>query len=238
MSIFITENIISENGFTASTTNLNSVNTVSSSATTYYGSGANLTNLNVSVLLTNPNNSIQFNNNGLLNGKNNFLYSGDTLLFTGTSRFNGLFYRTNSPSVKQIHQWNGTITPNTATPGIIWTNMPAGLTTWLHTTNTTLTQDATYVTDLTEYTECRLFTSIQVAGAGATTLIKVQYATTIAGAYSDLVSLTIGNTTGAKDTLWQPIPTGANGLVFIRLVGQNGNGVADPRFSPPILLIR
>ena len=91
---------------------------------------------------------------------------------------------------------------------------------------------------MTEYTQCRLFTSLQVAGAGATTLIKVQYATTIGGAYSDLVSLTIGNTTGAKDTNWQTIPVGANGLVFIRLVGQNGNGTIDPRFSPPILLIR
>jgi hypothetical protein len=53
---------------------------------------------------------------------------------------------------------------------------------------------------VTEYTQCRLFTSLQVTGAGVTTLIKVQHVTTIGGVYSDLVSLKIGNTTGDKDT--------------------------------------
>lgn len=79
---------------------------------------------------------------------------------------------------------------------------------------------------------------MQIAGFSATTLIKVQYATTIGGVYSDLVSTTIGNTTGAKDSGWSGITSGANGLVYIRLVGQNGDGIVDPRFSPPTLLIR
>lgn len=230
---FITDDIISENTLSANTSSITTINTNVLSATTLYGDGSNLTNITLTP--SGPNASIQFNNNGVVSGSTNLTYTGDTLTFNGTSRFDGLFYRTNSPSVKLAHQWGGSITAG-ASPGIIWTNMPAAIATWLH--SSTLTNDATYVTDLTEYTQCRLFTSMQVAGFGANTLIAVQYATTIAGVYSDLVSLTIGNTTGAKDTDWQTIPSGANGVVFIRLVGQNGNGVIDPRFSPPILLIR
>ena len=237
MATYISENILSEGGFTATTANVDTTTTITLSATTLYGDGANLTNINATTAPGGPNNSIQFNNDNVLSGSTNLIYSGGTLFFTGTTRLNGQLFRTNSPSVKLVHQWGGTIGAGT-TPGIIWTNMPAGVTTWLHTTTGTLTQDATYVTDLTEYTECRLFTSMQVAGFQASTLIAVQYATTIGGVYSDLVSLTIGSTTGAKDTDWQTIPSGANGSVFIRLVGQNGDGIVDPRFSPPILLIR
>jgi len=231
---FITDDIISENTLSANTSSITTINAGILSATTLYGDGSNLTNITLTP--SDPNASIQFNNDGVVSGSTNLTYSGKTLTFNGTSRFDGLFYRKNSPSVKLAHQWGGTITAG-ATPGIIWTNMPAGVTTWLHTASGTLTNDATYVTDLTEYTECRLFTSNQVAGA-ANSLIKVQYATTIGGVYSDLVSTTIGNTTGAKDSGWSGITSGANGVVFIRLVGQNGDGAVDPRFSPPILLIR
>lgn len=237
MATYISEEILSESGFTANTSTITTVSATTLSATTLYGDGSNLTNISATASPGGPDQSIQFNNSAVLSGSSSLLYDGNTLFFTGTTRLNGQLFRTNSPSVKLAHQWGGSIAAGT-TPGIIWTNMPAGITTWLHTGSGTLTQDATYVTDLTEFTECRLFTSIQVAGAGATTLIAVQYATTIGGVYSTLVSLTIGNTTGAKDTDWQPIPSGANGLVFIRLIGQNGNGTADPRFSPPILLIR
>lgn len=232
---FISDDIISENTLSANTSTITTINTSVLSATTLYGNGSNLTN--ISLTPSGPNSSIQFNNNGVVSGSTNLTYNGNTLTFSGTSRFDGLFYRTNSPSVKLTHQWGGTITAG-ITPGIVWTNMPAGLTTWLHTATGTLTQDATYITDLTEYSQCRLFTSAQVAGGAANSLIKVQYATTIAGVYSDLVSTTIDNTTGAKDSGWSGITSGANGVVFIRLVGQNGNGAADPRFSPPILLIR
>jgi len=236
MADFISDNIISENNLTANTANIITVSATTLSATTLFGNGANLTNVTATATPGGPDKSIQFNNNNVLSGSTNLLYSGGTLFYTGTTRLDGLFYRTNSPSVKQVHQWGGTINAGT-TPGIVWTNMPAGVTTWLHTTTTTTTGDATYVTDFTEYTQCRLFTSMQVAGAGATTLIKVQYSTDNVS-YSDLVSLTIGNTTGAKDTNWQTIPVGARTFIYIRLVGQNGDAAADPRFSPPILLIR
>jgi len=234
MADFISENIQSENGVTATTSTISTISATTISGTTFFGNGSNLTSISAGP--SEPTNSIQFNNGGALSGSTSLLYSGGTLFYTGTTRFDGLFYRTNSPSVKQVHQWGGTITAG-ATPGIVWTNMPAGVTTWLHTTNTTLTGDATYLTDFTEYTGCRLFTSMQVAGAGATTLIKVQYSTDNVS-YSDLVSLTIGNTTGAKDTNWASIPVAARTFIYIRLVGQNGDGAADPRFSPPILVIR
>jgi len=236
MGDFITDNIISENNLTASTANITTISTTTLSATTLYGNGSNLTGIVASATAGGPNTSIQFNNNGVISGSTNLTYDGSTLIYTGITRFDGLFYRTNSPSVKQVHQWGGTITVGAA-PGIVWTNMPAAVTTWLSSSSGTLTGDATYVTDFTEYTECRLFTSLQVAGAGATTLIKVQYSTDNS-TWVDLVSLTIGNTTGAKDTNWASIPVGARTFIYIRLVGQNGDGAADPRFSPPILLIR
>jgi hypothetical protein len=236
MSNFISQNIVSEGGLTATTANINIISGSTLSATTIYGDGSNITNVTATASPAGVNGSIQYNSAGVTDGSSSLLYSGGTLFFTGTSKFNGSFFKTNSPSVKQVHQWGGTITAGAA-PGIVWTNMPAALAVWLN-SSATLTNDSTFITDLTEYTECRLFTSLQVAGAAATTLIKVQYSPTIGGTYLDMVSVTIGNTTGAKDSGWVSIPVEARGLEYIRLVGQNGNGTIDPRFSPPILLIR
>jgi len=234
MSTFISEDILSEGGFTATTSIVNTISGTSVSGDTLFGDASNLTGIVGSP--AEPIDSIQFNNGGTLSGSTNLLFSGGSLLFTGTTRLNGGFFRKNSPSTKLVHQWAGSIAVG-ATPGIIWTNMPAGITTWLQTTSGTLTGDGTFITDLTEYTECRLFTSLQVAAAAANTLIAVQYSLNNS-TWADLVSLTIGNTTGAKDTNWQLIPDASKTFVYIRLVGQNGNAVVDPRFSPPMLLIR
>lgn len=231
---FITDDIISENGLTATTATINTINSTILSATTLYGNGNNLSN--VTVTAGGPNFSVQYNNNGAISGTSFFLYSADTLFFTGTTRLNGLFYRRNSPSTKLVHQWGGSIAVG-ATPGIIWTNMPGGTTTWLHSTTGSLTNDATYVTDLTEYSECRLFTSLQAVASSAATL-TVQYATSIGGAYSPLISIPLSGGTGVKDSNWSGITSAANTLVYIRLVGAGGNAIDDPRFSPPILLIR
>ena len=235
MSIFINENIISEVGLTATTSVFTTMDVVSVTATTIQGNGLNLTNINPNLILTNPSNSIQFNNDGVLSGTSNFTLSGDTLSFTGNSVFNGLFYRLNSPSVKLIHQWGGTV-PTGVAPGIVWGNMPA-TGTWLN-TGGVITNDANYITDLTEYTQCRLFTSIQIAGAATNTSLTVQYFNNETVTFETLVSVTIGNTTGVKDSEWVSIPTIAKTETTIRLIGTNGNGSADPRFSPPILLIR
>ena len=239
MSIFTNENIISEDGLTATTSVFTTMSVNSITATTIQGDGSNLTNINSNLVLTNPNNSIQFNNSDILSGSSNFIYSGNTLSFTGDSVFNGLFYKLNSPSVKQVHQWGGTVTAG-ITPGIIWTNMSAGTKTWLHSGANVLTNDANYITDLTEYTECRLFTSMQVAGARTGTSLTVQYFNNETVQFETLVSVTIGNTTGVKDSGWISIPIIAKTETTIRLIGSNGDPSAliDPRFSPPILLIR
>ena len=233
---FIVDDIISENGLTATTLISTTISSTNFSATTLNGNGSALTNLTSNQILTSPNFSIQYDENNTLSGSSKFIYSGDSLFFTGVTRFNGLFYRTNSPSIKQVHQWVGSITFG-ATPGVIWGNMPAGTTSWLYGTSGTLAGDATFITDLTEYTECRLFTSMQVAGFQASTSITVQYSTDNTNWFT-LVPLTIGNTTGAKDSGWLSIPNGARTFVYIRLVGAGGNGTVDPRFSPPILLAR
>jgi len=229
---FISDDIISENTLSANTSTITTINTSVLSATTLYGDGSNLTN--ISLTPSDPNSSIQFNNNGVVSGSTNLTYNGDTLTFSGTSRFDGLFYRTNSPSVKLTHQWGGTITAGAA-PGIVWTNMPAGLTTWLHTTSGALTGDATFITDLTEYTECRLFTSVQ-GNTNAGSSLTVEYSLDNSS-WGTLVSAGLSSNSAA-DSGWTSIPTSANTFNYIRLVGSGGNGVLDPRFSPPILLVR
>lgn len=139
------------------------------------------------------------------------------------------------PSLHRI-TWGGTITSGTA-PGIVWTNMPAGKTTWLHATSGTLTHDATQQADLTGTSQARLACAVQVAGSGATTLLAVEYSTDGSN-WSALLSLTIGSSTGLKATAWTAVPAGAKDEVYLRLVGQNGNGVADPRFSPVVMEVR
>jgi len=200
---FITDDIISENGLTATTLISTTISSTNFSATTLNGDGSTLTNLIANPILTSSNFSIQYNENNTLSGSSNFIYSGGSLFFTGKTSLDGLFYRTNSPSVKQVHQWVGSIAFGTA-PGIIWTNMPAATTSWLYGAGGTLAGDATFITDFTEYTECRLFTSMQVAGFSASTSITVQYSTNNSTWFT-LVPLTIGNTTGAKDSGWVSI---------------------------------
>jgi hypothetical protein len=237
MGNFISQNIVSEGGLTGNSIVNNTLICNSISATTIYGDGTNITNVTASATPGGPNNSIQYNNNGTVSGSTSLLYSGGTLFFTGTTRLDGLFHLINSSSAKLKIQWFGAQSPGTA-PGIIWTNMPAFPTTWLHQSNGTLTGDATFITDLTEYTQCRLFTSLQVAGFTSSQL-AIQYSfDNSTWVNTPLVQLAIGNTTGAKDSGWVSIPVEARTFVYIRLGGFGGNGIADPRFSPPILLIR
>lgn len=237
MGNFISQNIISEGGLTGNTIINDTLICNSISATTIYGDGSNITNVTASAAPGGPNNSIQYNNNGTVSGSTSLLYSGGTVFFTGNTRLDGEFYLINSSSAKLKIQWFGAQAPGTS-PGIIWTNMPALPTTWLHQTSGTLTGDATFIVDLTEYTEFRFFTSLQVAGF-ITSQLSIQYSfNNSTWEVTPLVLLSIGNTTGAKDSGWVSIPEAARTFVYIRLIGGAGNGIADPRFSPPILLIR
>jgi hypothetical protein len=235
MTTFISENIVSEGGLTATTLNSTTVSGNSISATTFFGGGTNITG--VIATPSSPDKSIQFNNGGSFSGSSNLLYSGATILFTGTSRFDGIFHVINSSSAKLKIQWFGTQTAGTA-PGIIWTNMPLLPTTWLHQTSGTLTGDATFIVDLTEYKEFRFFFSKQVAGAAPSNLV-IQYSfDNSTWQTTPLVTLAVGTGTGVRDSNWTSIPEVARTFIYIRLVGTGGNGTADPRFSPPIILFR
>ena len=235
MATFISENIVSEGGLTATTLNSTTVSGDSISATTFFGSGANITG--VVATPSAPVDSIQFNNGGSFSGSSNLLYSGDTILFTGTSRFDGVFHVIDSSSAKLKIQWFGQQNAGTA-PGIIWTNMPLLPTTWLHQTSGTLTGDATFIVDLTEYKEFRFFFSRQASGAAPSQLL-IQYSfNNSTWETTPLVTLAVGTGTGVRDSNWTSIPEVARAFIYIRLVGTGGNGAADPRFSPPIILFR
>lgn len=232
---FIVDDIISENGLTGSTLYTNTLNSNSVSATTFYGDGTNVVINKLSPDI--PNNSILFNQNNSFSGSTNLIYSGGTLFSTGTTRLDGQFYLIDSSSAKLRVQWFGTITAGAA-PGIVWTNMPLGITTWLHQTSGTITGDATYIVDLTEYTEYRFYFSRQVAGT-ATSVLNVQYSfDNVTWELTTLATQPIGTGTGVRDSGWLPILANARTFIYIRLVGVGGNGTADPRLSPPIILFR
>jgi len=238
MGIFITENIISEGGLTATTLNTITLNADSLSATTLYGDGSNITNVSGTITPGGVNDSLQFNNNTFFSGSSNLIYNGDSLLYSGTTRLDGNFFLDNSPSTEIRIQWFGTQTAGAA-PGIIWTNMPALPTTWLHQTSGTLTGDATYIVDLTEYTHFRFFFSKQAAGAAASNL-SVQYSLdNSTWVPTPLVTGTIGTgASGVSDSGWISIPNDARTFIYIRLIGTGGNGTADPRVSPPTIIFR
>ena len=230
MGTFISEEILSENGLTATTFQSNVISATTISGTTFFGDGSGL--INVSLNPSSPNNSIQFNNSNTLSGSTNLLFSGETLLLTGNSKFDGNFFIENSTSVELRIQWFGNA------PNLVWTNMPILTTTWLHTTSGTLTGDATYIVDLTEYSQYRFFFSKQVQGSPNSQLV-VQYSfDNSTWEVTPLVTLAVGTGTGVRDSGWVSIPDAAKTFVYIRLVGIGGNGAADPRFSPPILLFR
>jgi len=151
---------------------------------------------------------------------------------------NGNINYTGSYAIKMQYTWSGPIAVS-GQPGIIWTNMPNLKTTWLSNSDGTLTSDATFATCVIGYTQCQLVTYMRFGGATATSSLAVEYSlddTT----WADLVSLTIGNSSGKKITPWTriPAPLATAGTASIRLVGQGGNGAADPQFSPPHLLFR
>lgn len=155
---------------------------------------------------------------------------------TGSTNLNGNLFMTGSTSTRFSYTWDG---PKTVglTPGIVWTNMENATNIWLG-TGPSLGQDAMYIGDFTEITQGRLFTAMGVAAAGPTSSLEVQYSLDGLTSWTPMITLAIGNTTGIKDSNWIRIPAGSQQFTYIRLVGYGGNGVADPRFSPPIALFR
>jgi len=129
--------------------------------------------------------------------------------------------------------WSGAVTSGAA-PGIVWSGMPSGKATWLH-SSATLTGDANLFVSVYGVNRARLYTAVQVAGAAANTALGVDYSADDT-TWNELITLTIGNTTGIKDSGWQTIG-GITGELHFRLFGESGNGAASPRFSPVTLLL-
>jgi len=105
-----------------------------------------------------------------------------------------------------------------------WTNMPAALTEFRAVLNT-----RTKI-DLTAATQSRVIARVGVAPV-ANAKIKVQYSTD-ESVWVDLCSVTMPATANKTNVgSWTNVPAGAKADVFLRLVGIDGDGAADPTFG-------
>lgn len=102
-----------------------------------------------------------------------------------------------------------------------WTNMPAAATEFIGNPRT--------MYDLTHADEVRIVVCVGVATANGATL-TIQYSTDETN-WSDLTPASPNlNSTGCKNGEWGVVPAGAKSDVFLRILGQGGNGAADPQF--------
>ena len=105
-----------------------------------------------------------------------------------------------------------------------WTNMPAALTEFRAILNTRTKLD------LTSATQSRITVRVGVAPV-VNAKIKVQYSTDET-TWVDLCSVTMPATANKTNVgVWTAVPAGAKADVFIRLVGIDGDGAADPTFG-------
>lgn len=112
-----------------------------------------------------------------------------------------------------------------------WTNMPAVLTEFRAILNTRTKLD------LTNATYSRITVRVGVAPA-ANAKIKVQYSADETTWY-DFCSVTMPATANLTNVgAWTAVNAGAKADVFIRLVGIDGNGAADPTFGLITLQIK
>jgi hypothetical protein len=80
--------------------------------------------------------------------------------------------------------------------------------------------------DLTNAGRCRLTARVSTAGAAGATL-KAQYSTD-ESVWTDLTATLSLAAIGTVASVWQAVPAGAKGDVVVRVVGQGGDGAADP----------
>lgn len=118
-----------------------------------------------------------------------------------------------------------------------WANMPAAQTelcghTW-----------GRRSADLAGFAEFRICVNQAIAGTAAA-FFRAQYSTNGGGAWSDLetggtvTDLSVGAGTGLKLGAWGAVDPAALGEVQLRIVGQDGNGTADPSFRYIVIEFR
>jgi hypothetical protein len=112
----------------------------------------------------------------------------------------------------------------------IWTNMPAADTELAGATS------SRFRVDLTGYTEYRWMVNVNVAGVAGADL-RVQYSTDDVS-YTNLSSEIDIGSLGRKITAWAALPAGARADVWLRIMGKQGNGTADPNLSQLRLQVR
>lgn len=108
-----------------------------------------------------------------------------------------------------------------------WTNQPAASTEFDGATNRRLS------VDLTNATQARFSANVVASGTGGATL-RVQYSTDGGGTWTNLdggAGPTIPVAAGRQATAFFSIDAAAKADVLLRVVGQGGNGNADPSFT-------
>jgi len=174
-------------------------------------------------------------------GHRNITYdtSQSKFVVTGSTNLNGNLYQTGSTSTRMSFIWDGTKTVG-ATPGVEWTNMENQTNQWLGSGGFGGTPQmySVYFGNFTEITQGKLFTNLGTIAGGATCSLEVQYSVDLGVNWFPMVTLTVGNAIGYKDSGWQRTPTASMADCYIRLVGWGGDGLRDPMFSPPIALFR
>jgi hypothetical protein len=114
-----------------------------------------------------------------------------------------------------------------AASGWAWANQPLALTEIGGGT------DFRSKADLTQFTQVRHVMRIPIAGAAAA-VMRIQYSLDETS-WFDLTPNSAINTPGTKVSAWTDIPANAKADVTIRIVGEGGNGTADPRMGTIVL---
>lgn len=121
-----------------------------------------------------------------------------------------------------------------------WTNMPAALTEIFANVTGVNSPSSRVQYDLTNASEARFMVNVNTVGA-ATSQLRLQYSTDqISWNYLDGgTGYALGvNTQGLKVSSWGAITAGALGDVYLRIVGINGDELADPEFGLIQLQVR
>jgi hypothetical protein len=109
-----------------------------------------------------------------------------------------------------------------STGNVTWTNMPAAATELFGLTHRRAKKD------LTDVHKVRLVARVSTPGS-VNAVLRAEYSVDESAWQSLTTStLSIATPAGTKASAWDELPAGARGDVFIRVMGQSGDGTADP----------